>query len=303
MPEHPQQSLLRALLDGLDVLARHAEDLEHDEGGELPRQRGDDLGRPWCSRSETKRRTRSRTNGSIAATATRGEREIRIRPRPGVHGRIDVRQRRDRAELPLGRARLRPRGTGARGGRARSPPRTCRTHEAPVDSRRAGARPSSRGRRTRRRADFRPGRETSDTDRRGTQARTGRMWSSEPAGGAHCSAPDDRQETDGRSDWEQIDDGDVVWRFDRDFLAVELDLHLGPGLPRHPRRAGRAPRPGLLLDRRRARRRGRGDAGLRARRHARTPSASSTTAEADDGGIFSDDTGRTPGSSTTRASS
>ena len=58
---------------------------------------------------------------------------------------------------------------------------------------------------------------------------------------------------------------------------VALDLHLGSGLPRHPRRAGGAPRAGLLLDRRRARRRGRGHADLRARRHARSPSASSTT--------------------------
>ena len=55
------------------------------------------------------------------------------------------------------------------------------------------------------------------------------------------------------ADHEEIVDGATIWRFDRAFLALELDLHLGPGLPRHPRRAGRTPRPGLLLGGRRAR--------------------------------------------------
>ena len=35
---------------------------------------------------------------------------------------------------------------------------------------------------------------------------------------------------------------------------LQLDVHLGAGLPRHPPRAGREPGPGLLLDRRRPRR-------------------------------------------------
>ena len=45
---------------------------------------------------------------------------------------------------------------------------------------------------------------------------------------------------------------------------VSVDMHLGPGLPRHPGRARRAPRSRLLLGRRRARRRRRGDDHLRA---------------------------------------
>ena len=34
----------------------------------------------------------------------------------------------------------------------------------------------------------------------------------------------------------EIDAGDTVWRFDRDFLDVELDVHLGSWLPGHPPR-------------------------------------------------------------------
>ena len=60
--------------------------------------------------------------------------------------------------------------------------------------------------------------------------------------------------TDGRSDghpsgYVEIDDGDTTWRFEREFLGLELDLSVRQRLQGDPRRGGRGPEPGLLFAR------------------------------------------------------
>ena len=64
----------------------------------------------------------------------------------------------------------------------------------------------------------------------------------------------------------EVGDGDTTWRFDTFVPDLELDLHLGARLPRHPPRAGGRARSRLLFDRCRARRRRRGPPDRRAGR-------------------------------------
>ena len=88
----------------------------------------------------------------------------------------------------------------------------------------------------------------------------------------------------------EIDDGDVDVAVRDDVPRVELDVHLGPRVPGHPRRAGGAAASGVLLDGRRARRRRtRPDHGRPGRDPATRP-IRSTTPTAQAVGVFSDDT-------------
>ena len=108
--------------------------------------------RPSCRRSATNRRTRSRTNGSICRDSSGREREMRDAAGPRVRRRIDVRQRRHRAELRLRPARLLPRARWHERSQRVRRPRTSRTRAALAGNRVPRDDPVAEVRPTRRRA-------------------------------------------------------------------------------------------------------------------------------------------------------
>jgi hypothetical protein len=120
--EHELQPVGGTLLDDGDVLRRHPEDLEHDEGRQLPRQRRHDLGAPLVEPLVDEAAHEIAHERLERGDAAGTERGLGDAPRAGVRRGVDVGQGRDRTEpargqrLAGGRARRGDRRQRVRGG-------------------------------------------------------------------------------------------------------------------------------------------------------------------------------------------
>ena len=173
--EHEQQPVSGALLDGGDVVGGTPRISKTTSAGSSHVRADTISARPSWRCSSTKRRTRSRTNGSIAATR-RGLNARCAMRRVRVGRRVDVGQRRDRAEPAVGEA-CAAAGHGGMSGASAFAAENVSYSRSTRRASECATRPSSRARPTRTRAAARRSARTVDTGQPTPIHRTGRSRS------------------------------------------------------------------------------------------------------------------------------